>query len=113
MIRWPLDGRPLIRRATALLLAATAVLLAGELAAQTEVDSKLEAFLSAGEFGPARELAQNATSQLDHDRQLKRIARSQALSGARSASLQSLSEIRDDRVRSEALDEMLGAGGGA
>ncbi len=113
MIRWPLDGRPLIRRATALLLAATAVLLAGELAAQTEVDSKLEAFLSAGEFGPARELAQNATSQLDRDRQLKRIARSQALSGARSASLQSLSEIRDDRVRSEALDEMLGAGGGA
>ncbi len=113
MIRWPLDGRPLIRRATALLLAATAVLLAGELAAQTEVDSKLEAFLSAGEFGPARELAQNATSQLDRDRQLKRIAWSQARSGARSASLQSLSEIRDDRVRSEALDEMLGAGGGA
>jgi len=113
MIRWPLDGRRVFRRATVLLLAATAFLLGGELVAQTEVDSKLEAFLAAGEFGPARELAQNATTQLDRDRQLKRIARSQAHSGARSASLQSLSEIRDDRVRSEALDEMLGAGGGA
>ena len=113
MIRWPLDGGAVTRRAAAFLLLATAVLLGGELVAQSEVDSKLEAFLAAGEFGPAREHAQNAATQLDRDRQLKRIARSQAHSGAGAASLQSLSEIRDDRVRSEALDEMLGAGGGA
>jgi hypothetical protein len=114
MARWPLNGRRLVRLAAAFLLVSTACLLVdGELAAQTEEPSELEAFLSAGEFGPARELAQNASTPQDRDRQLKSIARSQALAGARSASLQSLSDIRDDRVRSEALDEMLGAGGGA
>ena len=110
MARW-LHGRLRILLA-ALLIAGTLGTLEGELAAQADGLSRLEAFLSAGEFGPARELAKQAATPEQRDQQLGLIARSQAISGARSASLTSLSEIRDDRVRSSALDEMFGSGRG-
>lgn len=94
-----------------LLLVTTVSMLQLELAAQAPDQEKLEALLAAGEFGPARELAEGAASAQQRDEQLKLIARTQAWAGAPSASLQSLSDIRDDRVRSDALDEMFGGGG--
>ena len=60
MARW-LHGRLWILL-TALLIAGTLGALEGELAAQADDLSRLEAFLSAGEFGPARELAKQAAT---------------------------------------------------
>ena len=69
-----------------------------------EQQEQLRAFLEAGEFAPAVDLARRATDPPQHDAMLGQIVQAQASAGAREASLLSASEISDDRARKKALD---------
>ena len=60
----------------------------------------LRAYLQAGEFAPALALARQTADPPQRDQWLAEIAQAQAQAGAKSASLQSASEIGDDRTRS-------------
>jgi hypothetical protein len=71
-----------------------------------DADGLIQAHLAAGEFGPARALAQAAGNAGQRDRLLAQVAAAQAGSGARSASLDTASYISDDRVRSSALQQV-------
>jgi hypothetical protein len=77
---------------------------------------RVQAFLEAGEFAPALDLARQTTDLKQRDAMLERIAQAQASAGARQASLLSVSEIGDDRVRAGAIKGVaatpVGAGGG-
>ena len=64
---------------------------------------QVRAFLEAGEFAPALDLARQTGDAGQRDALLSEIVQAQASAGARDASLQSASEIRDDRVRAGAL----------
>lgn len=79
--------------------------------------AQLSAYIAAGEFGPALELAEQAESDALRDRYLGRIASAQADIGARQASLSTLLGVQSDVARSRILQEMggrpIGAGGGA
>ncbi len=69
-----------------------------------EQQEQLRAFLEAGEFAPAVDLARRTTDPQQHDALLGQIVQAQASAGAREASLLSASEIGDDRARKKALD---------
>jgi hypothetical protein len=73
-----------------------------------EQQEQLRAFLEAGEFAPALDLARQTADSRQRDALLGQIVQAQASAGARAASLLSASEIGDDRARKKALD-----GGGA
>lgn len=62
------------------------------------------AHLEAGEFGPAREAAQQLRTPEQRDQALARIATAQARAGARQASLFTAAEIGSDNARKEALE---------
>ena len=81
-------------------VAASGVVLASPPQEQQE---QLRAFLDAGEFAPAVDLARQTTDPTQHDALLGQIAQAQAAAGAREASLLSASEISDDRARKKAL----------
>ncbi len=80
-------------------------------------DALIGAYLRAGEFGPALELARRAGDRRQADAWLTQIALAQAAVGARHAALRTAGEISDQSQRSYALRQMaqqpLGAGGGA
>jgi len=65
---------------------------------------QVRAFLEAGEFPPALDLARKAADPKQRDALLSQVVQAQALAGARGASLLSASEISDDRARKSALD---------
>ncbi len=69
-----------------------------------EQQTQLRAFLDAGEFAPALDLARRATDSKQRDALLVQIVQAQASAGARAASVLSASEITDDRARKRALD---------
>jgi hypothetical protein len=75
-------------------------------------DAKLKAHLAAGEFGPARELAEAAPDRAIRDRRLAEIAVAQSAGGARRASIGSASYIQDDRIRGDVLGRVAVARGG-
>jgi len=64
---------------------------------------QLRAFLEAGEFAPAVDLARQTTDPKQRDALLGQVVEAQAAAGAREASLLSASEISDDRARKKAL----------
>ncbi len=80
----------------------------------------LEAHLTAGEFGPARELAEGLSNPTQRDAWLAQIANSQAQAGARQASMRTAYGIRNDAARHTTFGQLAtyaegrrGAAGGA
>lgn len=67
------------------------------------IDPQLRAQLDAGEFAPALARAQQASNR---DVWLESIAQAQAQAGARTASMSTVSDIVDDRIRSRSLQEV-------
>jgi hypothetical protein len=86
-----------------LFLAAMAVGSASASPPQAQQE-QLRAFLEAGEFAPAIDLARQTTDLKEHDALLGQIVQAQAAAGATAASLLSASEITNDRDRKKALD---------
>jgi len=68
-----------------------------------DADGLVRAHLAAGEFAPARALADRAGDPRQRDAWLGQIAAAQARAGARRASLNTAADIADDVVRSNAL----------
>jgi hypothetical protein len=66
----------------------------------------------AGEFDAALASAQAAQSPQRRDALIARLAEAQARAGAREGSIASLGEIRDDRIRTQAMRDMAAAGRG-
>ncbi len=93
-----------------LLCLGLAAMIATPLAAQSPAE-QLEAFLSAGEFGPARQLADRAATPAERDLLLSRLAGAQAAAGASRASIDSLRNIRDSDVRGQAIQDMFSGRG--
>lgn len=89
----------------------------GSAAEPDPVDAQLRAQIAAGEFAPALTEARRAATPERRDFWLAQIAAAQAQAGIRDASLQTASQISDDRNRSQALSDMaarpIGARGGA
>ncbi len=85
-------------------------------AQEADVAARIDGHLAAGEFAPARALADGAGGDL-RDRFLGRIAGAQANAGARRASLATVGDIYGDVNRSQALSSLagqpLGGRGGA
>ena len=79
-------------------------------------DAILRAYLDAGEFAPAMDMARRAPRRPPRDAWLGEIAVAQAGLGARRSSLASAGEIGSDRARAEPFrgyaDEPLGGRGG-
>jgi hypothetical protein len=73
-------------------------------------------FLTAGEFGPAREFIDGIDDPLVRDAGLRDLAAAMAGAGARGASVDTASYIGDDRLRARAFSEIgalpIGRGGG-
>ncbi len=115
MWKRPKIGGPPRSATVGLLIAALVVTAAG--AAEPPQEAMVRARLEAGEFAPALQLAQRANDPQKRNAWLAQIATSQARVGAREASLQSLAEIGDDRIRARALSDVaaepLGGSGGA
>ena len=88
-------------------------------AAENDDERHLSAHLSAGEFGPAREIANRSSDPSRRDAMLAKIAQAQANAGAQGASLNTASSIRNDKTRSGAFEGVArsplfgGARGGA
>ncbi|MEX2120902.1 MAG: DUF1598 domain-containing protein [Pirellulales bacterium] len=82
-------------------------LLAGEPVA--EGADLLAEQLAAGEFAPAFELAGNLEQPRERDQWFESIALAQARSGAAGASFATVAEIRDDLVRSRAIEGVTGS----
>jgi hypothetical protein len=99
-----------------LLLVSVAAANAADTPQPQAAKEPIQAFLEAGEFAPALDLARKCTDAKQRDAMLGRIAQAQASAGARHASLLSVSEMTDDRARAGTLKEMAatppGAGGG-
>lgn len=72
-------------------------------------EARIRGHLQAGEFGPALALAKDVPQPAVRDPLLAAIAQAQGKSGARNAALRTLSAVRDDRVRTYALDQMAGS----
>jgi hypothetical protein len=68
-----------------------------------EHQNQVQAFLDAGEFAPAIDLARRTTDTKQRDDLLGQIVHAQASAGAKDASILSASEISDDRARKRAL----------
>src|SRR5262249_29207582 len=64
------------------------------------------AALEAGEFGPALAAAGAIANPADRDQMLGKIAAAQAGAGAKSASLETASEISSDLARRAALNQL-------
>lgn len=83
--------------------------------AQDDLGQRIQGHLEAGEFAPALDLARDAPAG-QRDLWLGQIARAQAAGGAPQGAWRSLSEIGDDRARTDALSQWrgqpLGAQGG-
>ena len=81
-----------------------------------EVAARINAHLAAGEFGPARALADGAGPEA-RDAMLGQIARAQAFGGGRRSALDTLGGIANDQARAGALGSFagqpLGGAGGA
>lgn len=94
----------------------TAMSASAAAAQEAAVGERIDAHLAAGEFAPARALADSAGGAL-RDRWLGQIADAQAGAGARRASLSTLGDLSDDRLRHGALSSLagrpLGGHGGA
>jgi hypothetical protein len=75
-------------------------------AGEPTAGGRLDALLSAGEFGPARQLALQTAVPAERDQLLSRVAERQAVVGARRASLATAGQISDDRVLSRTLDQI-------
>lgn len=87
----------------ALTTAISGMWLAQHAIAADPIDPLLKAQLDAGEFAPAVARAQQAANR---DVWLESIAQAQAQAGARTASMSTVSDIVDDRIRSRSLQEM-------
>src|SRR5688572_27111413 len=87
------------------------------IAGDQETQQRFEAHLAAGEFGPARQLANQTAGS--RDRMFQRLAAAQARAGAHSASFSTAADIRNDVQRQTAYSELSnhpmfgGARGGA
>ena len=86
------------------------------MAGEPAVDwQRLAAHLAAGEFGPARQIANRAGDLGQRDAGLQRIAAAQAALGLQRASLNTAADIADDRIRSATFGAIarqpLGRGG--
>ncbi len=101
------------RRAVVTLAVAWVALAVGNAALHAQVpgdtETRIRRHLQAGEFGPALALAKAIPQPAVRDPQLAAIAQAQAGSGARNAALRTLSGVRDDRVRTYALDQIAGS----
>jgi len=88
-------------------------------AAQVDAqDAAIQELLDAGEFAPAVAAAQRIAAPRERDSVLAQIAEAQARAGARQASVDTASQISDDRIRATALSDVAaqplgGRGGGA
>jgi hypothetical protein len=74
----------------------------------TADDATLRAYVAAGEFGPAIDLARSAPTAAQRDAWLAEVAVAQAGLGARRSSLASIGEIGSDRARADALSQTAG-----
>jgi hypothetical protein len=92
------------------LILATVVACSIQTASAQDSDARLRAHLAAGEFGPAREIAEAAGDVAGRDRQLGLIATAQAASGVRCDSIETASYIQDDRTRSGVLQQISAQG---
>ncbi len=91
------------RLAAMLSVALVAFVLSSQAAAQDATDAAIRARLEAGEFGPARALAEAAKNPALRDNWLRQIALAQAGVGIRNASIFTASDINSDLIRSQAL----------
>lgn len=82
----------------------------GDLIAADKVDEQIQAHLTAGEFGPALNLAQAIENNADRDVALKQIAQAQAASGETSSARRTLGRMTDRR---QATTEKAQLGGGS
>ncbi len=95
------------------------VLAAGTIgqSAAEEPATSIEAYLQAGEFGPALQTARAMNDATERDQWLGRIAMAQADVGARRASLSTLLDLQNDVARNQVVHQMqerpIGAAGGA
>jgi len=84
-----------------------------------EIDRRISAHLSAGEFGPARLIVDQVNDAGRRDTLLRRVAEAQMQSGSRYASLNTAFDIQDGQSRSQAMGALAaqpimgGARGGA
>ncbi len=69
---------------------------------------RIDHHLQAGEFAPALDLAGRIADPGDRDRALARIAEAQVRVGMRRASLDTVSRVADDRLRTSVLDTAAG-----
>lgn len=76
------------------------------------VDARIADYVAAGEFAPALRLARDSTDPQERDRWLEQIALAQSDAHAWKASLDTLTEMRDDRTRARVLGDMGGGPGG-
>jgi hypothetical protein len=95
----------LVAACIALTLSNAAVLAQG----LSDAEARIRGHLQAGEFAPALALAKGIPQAADRDPLLAAIAQAQAKFGARNAALRTLSSVRDDRLRTYALDQMAGS----
>lgn len=77
-----------------------------------DAQRQIRRHLDAGEFAPALALAHAIPQPEARDPVLAAIAQAQARGGARNAALATLHGVRDDRLRTYALDQMTGTTGG-
>lgn len=77
-----------------------------------EASARIRGHLQAGEFAPALALAHAIPQAADRDPLLAEIAQVQARSGARDAAFRTLHAVRDDRVRTYALDRLADSAAG-
>jgi hypothetical protein len=85
-----------------------------------DVQRQVRAHVGAGEFGAALQLANRIADAPERDRMLAQIAQAQVAGGARGAARATLDDISDDRLRAQAVDQIVaqplspsGARGGA
>lgn len=104
----------------AAVLLSSFLFLAPPVFAQQDLAARVADHLQAGEFGPARKLAEQANDAAARDRLLGDVAQAQAQGGARNAALDTLASMADDRYRGRAAEQIStqpiggwGAGGGA
>ena len=84
-------------------LVAFLALTPGKVDAQAPAGGDIGRHLDAGEFAPARALADRLDDRTQRDRWLGQIAAAQARTGAARASLDTAADIYDDRARSTTL----------
>lgn len=100
------------RRAGRLFLGTLAVLFAVTVGWRSAIgDDEIQAHLDAGEFAPARRLAERVDDRSGRDVLLARVATAQIAAGDRIASLATIGLISDDRARLASLQAMPDAPG--